>query len=208
MISLLVDTSTSYLVCSLIKDETVLSHFHENIGKDMSSSCLTVLDRLLKDQELEVADIDVIYVAIGPGSFTGIRVGLTMVKVLAKALKKKVIPISSLELIATTEVFSKYRVPLMDARRGFVYAGVYDRALNPIMEDQYISLDDLLKKVSMGECTFISYDQIPNFSIIKPSLSIIDIIKKHKEDEGVDPHSLNPRYLKLTEAEENFGSRL
>lgn len=208
MISLFIDTSTSYLVCSLIKDETVLSHFHENIGKDMSSSCLTVLDRLLKDQKMEVTDIDLIYVAVGPGSFTGIRVGLTMVKVLAKALKKKVIPVSSLELLATTEVSSKYKVPLMDARRGFVYAGVYDNVLHSVIEDQYISLDELLKKVSIEECTFISYDQISNFSIIKPSLSIIEVIKKHKNDDAVDPHMLNPRYLKLTEAEENFGNRL
>lgn len=208
MISLLIDTSTPYFVCSIIKDETILSYFHENIDKDMSSACLAVLDRLLRDNDLEVTDIDVIYAAVGPGSFTGIRVGLTMVKVLAKSLKKKVIPISSLELIATTEVSSKYRVPLIDARRGFVYAGVYDDTLHSIIEDQYVLLDDFLKKVSMEECTFISYDQIPNFSLIKPSLRIIEIVKKHKNDEGVDPHVLNPHYLKLTEAEENLANRV
>ena len=91
-------------------------------------------------------------------------------------------------------------VSLIDARRGYVFAGVYDSKLNVILEDQYIKLDILKDEIS-DNSTFVSLDEF-EFNTIKPNYDIIKIIKKHEFDDSVDPHKLVPNYLKMTEAEE------
>ena len=69
----------------------------------------------------------------GPGSFTGIRVGVSIDKVIAWGFNIPIIPVSSLELLATTNQEFKYSIPIIDARRGYVYAGVYDSENNNIL---------------------------------------------------------------------------
>ena len=87
-------------------------------------------------------DLDKIFVVTGPGSFTGIRVGLTVVKVMAWTLKIPVVPISSLEVIASGTP-SDNNVALIDARRGYVFAGEYNKRLNNIDPDRYILLSEI-----------------------------------------------------------------
>ena len=140
----------------------------------------------------------------GPGSFTGIRVGVTIAKTIAWALNIDVIPISSLELIATTKTQKKYLVPMIDARRCNVFAGVYDRNLNCIKKDKLVNLKDFIKDLN-NDYEFVSYDDIATESLKKPDIDVIRIVNKHQLDKGINPHNLNPNYLKLTEAEENRG---
>ena len=123
-----------------------------------------------------------------------------MAKTIAWALKKDIIPISSLELMATTNTSKKYIIPMIDARRSNVFSGIYDTELNCIKEDKLISLDEL-KKLN-EDYEFISYDNI-NLDVIRPNIDVLKVINKHINDRGINPHNLNPNYLKLTEAEEN-----
>ena len=201
MISLLIDTSTSNLTVSIINNEEVLYKYQETILSDMSSKLLPIIDNGLKEHNLKLENIDKILVVNGPGSFTGIRVGVTVAKTIAWALKKDIIPLSSLELIATTNTSKKYIVPMIDARRGNVFAGIYDNNLNCIKEDKLISIEEISNLNSDYE--FISYDNIKLDNVIKPNIDVLKIINKHISDEGINPHNLNPNYLKLTEAEEN-----
>ena len=199
MISLLIDTSTSNLTVSIINNQEVIYKYQETILSDMSSKLLPIIDNALKEHNLKLENIDKIFVVNGPGSFTGIRVGVTVAKTIAWALKKDIIPLSSLELIATTNTSKKHIIPMIDARRGNVFAGIYDIDLNCIKEDKLISLEKLSDLNNDYE--FISYDNIDG--CIKPNIDVLKIINKHVNDEGINPHNLNPNYLKLTEAEEN-----
>lgn len=199
MISLLIDTSTSNLAVSIIKGQEVIYKYQETILSDMSSKLLPIIDNGLKELDLKLENIDKIFVVNGPGSFTGIRVGVTVAKTIAWALKKDIIPLSSLELMATTNTSKKYIVPMIDARRNNVFVGIYDNNLNRIKEDKLISRDELSNLDEDYE--FVSYDNIAG--VIKPNIDVIKIINKHINDEGINPHNLNPNYLKLTEAEEN-----
>lgn len=199
MISLLIDTSTSNLTVSIINKQEVIYKYQETILSDMSSKLLPIIDNGLKELDLKLENIDKIFVVNGPGSFTGIRVGVTVAKTIAWALKKDIIPLSSLELIATTNTSKKYIVPMIDARRNNVFAGIYDNNLNCIKEDKLISRDELSNLNDDYE--FVSYDNITG--VIKPNIDVLKIINKHINDEGINPHNLNPNYLKLTEAEEN-----
>ena len=105
-----------------------------------------------------------------------------------------VVPISSLELIASATP-SDNNIALIDARRGYVYAGGYDKELNNTYKDRHILLENI-KEIG----TFISYD---NLTDIKPNIDVLKVVKKHEKEKGVNPHKLNPKYLKLTEAEES-----
>ena len=200
MISLLIDTSTSNLTVSIINNQEIIYKYQETILFDMSSKLLPIIDNGLKEHNLKLENIDKIFVVNGPGSFTGIRVGVTVAKTFAWALKKDIIPLSSLELIATTNTSKKYIVPMIDARRNNVFAGIYDNNLNCIKDDKLISIEEISNLNNDYE--FVSYDNIKLDSLIKPNIDILKIINKHINDVGINPHNLNPNYLKLTEAEE------
>lgn len=204
MISLFLDTAASKMIIGIYKELEELYLSIEDSDNQLSSKLLPAIKKAFSNINLSVCDIDRIYVVNGPGSFTGIRIGCTVAKTIAWALKKEIIPISKLELIATTDVEGKNKLALIDARRNFVYAGLYDKDLNVIVEDCYTSLESILTKV--GEDTVkVSPDSF-TFETMIPKYNIPLIIEKHKNDLPINPHGLNPNYLKKTEAEEKHDS--
>ena len=204
MISLLIDTCTSNVVIGLLKDTEIIDQMIEINDKDLSGKFITMVDDLLSRNRITMQEIDTIFVAVGPGSFTGIRIGVTFAKVAAWSLNKKVIPFSSLELMATTKVESQVIIPLIDARRGYVFGGIYDVNLNNLYKDSYIKLENL--ESIAAKYDDVSYISIDNFDIdvSRPDIDITKIVKNHLNDDGVNPHALNPNYLKKTEAEEKL----
>ncbi len=202
MISLLIDTCTKNVCIALFKDKTLMDKVVYSNQIDLSSNFMVLINNIFSKNSVKIEDVDKFFVAVGPGSFTGIRIGVTCAKVMAWALKKDVIPFSSLELLATVDSNNDYIVPLIDARRGYVFAGIYDNHLNCIMNDAYIKLDDLLEKIENDKST--TYVSLDNFDLetILPEYNVNKIIEKHFNDTPINPHSLNPNYLKKTEAEE------
>lgn len=194
---LLIDTSSFFINVAIIQDDNVLFNYNEKIQKDMSSKIMPIIKKGFDSVSFEISDIDKIFVVNGPGSFTGLRVGVTVAKTIAWSLKIDLIPISSLEVIASTPSDKKYRVGIIDARRGNVFAGVYDKDLNIIKNDQFISYDKLKEELTDDYEIFGLDDKN-----IKPNL--IKIIQKHITDQSINPHLLKPNYLKLTEAEEKL----
>lgn len=208
MISLLIDTSANRLIIGIYKDKKQLYFENTESNNDLSRKVLPKIKDALEQVSLTINNVDEIYVVNGPGSFTGIRVGVTIAKTLAWALNIKVYTISELKLLATTNTEKKYNVPMIDARRGFVYAGMYDNNLKEIIADQYISKDELLEKIqkdyNLDDINFISYDELANVS--EPIINIEKLFSKAKFKE-LNPHSVNPNYLKKTEAEENLNDK-
>lgn len=192
---LFIDSATATLVVAIVIDDKVSYIYNKEAGKDMSNVIMPVIDEAFEQSGLSPQEIDKIFVSTGPGSFTGIRVGLTVAKTMAWALNIPIIPISSLEVIASTPN-TKNNIALIDARRGYVFAGIYDNDLNIVEEDKHILLEDI-----NAEGTYVSYD---DFEGLKPQIDIIKVIKKHEQEIGENPHRVNPKYLKLTEAEENL----
>ena len=198
MRSLLIDTSSFFMHVAVLEDKNVLYHFKEEIKMDMASRIVPVIEEAFQNLSFKIEDIDKIFVVNGPGSFTGIRVGVTAAKMIAWALKKDIITLSSLEFLATTSVDKKYHIPAIDARRGYVYAGVYDSELNCILKDQYILYTELSSYFEEG--TIISHDNLENS--VRPKEDIVKIVEKHADDAPFNPHEGKPNYLKVTEAEE------
>lgn len=201
---LFIDTSTSYPIVSIIENNNIKAMFNKKIDTDISVSIFSILDTMFKELNITPKDIKKIFIANGPGSFTGTRIGVTIAKVYGYSLNVDLIPVSTLEVLAGG-VNKDYIVPVIDARRGFVYAGIYDKDLNKIVDDRYISLDKLKEKLEGKDYVFVSYDDIAGS--IKPKIDLIKVINKHEKDIPVNAHGLNPNYLKKTEAEEKLSDK-
>lgn len=199
---LVIDTSSSHVTVSIINNNTIVHEFKKKIDNDIASKIMSIINMELTESNIDVKEIEKIFVVNGPGSFTGVRIGVTIAKTIAWALNIKVVPISSLELMATTQSTKKFIVPLIDARRGNVYAGIYDTDLNVVTDDKLISISEIIR-YDNSEYLFVSYDEINGINTVPPDTDILKIVNKHMNDEGVIAHNLKPKYLKLTEAEEN-----
>lgn len=210
MITLFLDTSTTKFIVGIYRNFDCLFLDVDDNNNDLSSKVLPKIDYALKKCDLLLDDIDKIIVANGPGSFTGIRVGITIAKTLAWTKNIDILTISSLELLATTQSSKEYIVPLIDARRDYFYAGIYLNGKS-IMADQYISRNELLEKIkkitNLSNVYFVSYDNIDNLDIHSPELVIEKIIKKYSNKKSLNPHSVNPNYLKRVEAEEKLDDK-
>lgn len=206
---LYLDTSSSFLYCGLVEDDKLIFEIKENYEKNLSKYTLFRIQQQFEENKISPDSVEKIILVNGPGSFTGIRIAVTISKVYAWALKIPIITISSLDAMAVSSDFeTEYIVPLIDARRGYVYGAIYDKNLDTVLENKYISLDELNKILaSCGKnYTFISNDKF-DFDTDKYSPNIIKIVNKFKNKKETSPHMVNANYLKLTEAEEKNDKR-
>ena len=210
MINLFIDTCTKYLILALYKNNEIIEYFQMEADNNLSVLLSPKIDELLKKSNLEIKDVDKIYVSNGPGSFTGIRIGVTTAKTIAYGLNKEIKTVSELEVLASVDTNKKYIVPLIDARRNYVYTGMYNNNLNIEIENKYIDLDEfynfLSKNYNINDILFVSNDSF-NINTEVPKINIWKIIEKHRKDESMNPHLVNPNYLKLTEAEEKLNDK-
>ena len=201
---LYVDTSSDYLYSGIVINDTLVSECQEKLGKDLSKEALPRIISVFNKADITPKDLDKIIVVTGPGSFTGIRIGVTIAKIIAWSLNIPIVPISGLTAMAISNKQEGYSMPLIDARRGFVYGALYDNDINPIIDDIHIPLDELTKKShDYSPITVITNNEIStDYSVNSYEPDILKIVTYFKNKEGLNPHMINPIYLKKTEAEE------
>lgn len=147
MIVLALDTSTMISSCAVLDEEQVLGEYSLNQNETHSENLVPMIKEVLENLDLKVEDIDLYGVAIGPGSFTGLRIGVAIVKALAHVFDKPVVGVSTLEALAYNLPNHKIIVPMIDARRDRVYTGIYtwqDGRIKTIMEPTVLEIDKLL----------------------------------------------------------------
>lgn len=202
---LYIDTSTDYLYTGIVSDNILLAEIKQKFSHDLSKYALYEISEMLKKVNINPTEVDKIIVVNGPGSFTGIRVGMTIAKIYAYTLKKKIISISSLDAMQISISFNNLIVPVIDARRGFVYAGIYQDN-KELLKKQYIKFEDLLDKLNnyQKEYIIVSNDNLKIDNVVSYNPDILKIVNTYKDNEDINPHLVEPNYLKLTEAEENL----
>lgn len=199
MIEFFIDTSTSLSTIALLKDKKLINQKHIYSNNDLSNNLFKYIVELFDEVSIKPTQISRIYAATGPGSFTGIRIGLTVAKIYAYALNIKIVPISSLQILASS-VKDDMIISLIDARRGYVFAGGYDDSLNTFFKDTYINLNELKEKYPNAK--YVSIDNF-DFEVIKPNIDIEKVIALNNSCE-INAHDIKPNYLKITEAEVNL----
>ena len=201
MIEFFIDTSTSLSTIALLKDKKIINEKTIYSNNDLSNNLFKHIVELFDEVSIKPMQISKIYAAYGPGSFTGIRIGLTVAKTYAYALNIKIVPISSLKVIASS-INDNQVISLIDARRGYVFAGGYDNNLKAFIDDTYISLNELREKYPNAK--YVSNDNF-NFDVIKPNINVEKIVSLN-DNIGMEAHKVNPNYLKITEAEANLNN--
>ena len=199
-----IDTSSKYLYTGVVKDSKLLCEKKKCLSKDMSLYVVSEIDEMFKTVNIEPKDINKIIVVNGPGSFTGIRIGVTLAKIMAWGLSIPITTISSLEAMKESiNEENSLLVPIIDARRNACYAAIYN-GNECILEGEYLTLEKLFLflKGLQKDYVFISNDKFL-FDTIKYEPDILKIVLKYQDRKEIPAHIVNPLYLKLTEAEEN-----
>lgn len=203
MISLFLNTFSKWLHVSLVKDNKEIDTILELCGNDLSEEALYSIKQILDRNDVSIDNLDEIVCVSGPGSFTGLRIGVTIAKTMAYFKNIKLYSASSLDVMATS-VSGDIIVPMIDARRGYVYGAIYDNDYNVIMEECYIKLDELVETVKKYSANpiFVSLDNF-NFEVVsfKPNIDNFYKYGKKKEENSM---TFVPTYLKRTEAEEKL----
>lgn len=205
---LYLDTTSSYLYTAILEDNNIIAEIKEELGNNLSSYTLPRIQEMMYVKGISVDDIKKIICVNGPGSFTGIRIGLTIAKVLAWAKNIPIIPISSLEAMAlSADGNYDFIVPAIDARRNYLYASIYDiKNKNFVMHEKHVLSDTLNIALDslVGSICYITNNQInANYDVQPYEPKIDKIVNEVKDREPVNPHLIDANYLKLTEAEEN-----
>lgn len=202
---LYIDTSSSYLYAGIAEDNNLLAEVKKEFGTSLSEEALPEIVSLFTKTNLTAKDIDKIIVVNGPGSFTGIRIGITIAKVYAWSLNIPITTITSLEAMMLSSNTNKIKVPMIDARRRYVFSAIYDENNQVILKPQHIKMDDLNKELEkLSDYTIIAKDELEEYDNKEEyNPDILRIINYFKDKEAINPHGVNPDYLKLTEAEES-----
>ena len=163
MLILAFESSARPASCALLQDGALLAQYSQCSQLTHSRTLLPMAEDMLKNTELSLDDVDIFAVAHGPGSFTGVRIGVSTVKGLAWATEKPCVGVSTLEAMAWHGLAAGGLIcPVMDARRSQVYTALFEiqgETLVRLTEDRPLSLEDLAEELRQrGTPTFLVGD--------------------------------------------------
>lgn len=225
---LAIETSTMLGGIAVMEDDTLIAESRMNVKATHSGRIMAGIDAALRTAGLTIDAIDVFGIASGPGSFTGLRVGLSTVKGMSYATGKRVVSVSTLEAFAWNVPFSSHLVcPLLDARKKEVYAGVFrwsGNGFTKVIDEQTIKIDSLLDAIGesvifLGEGSLLYKDRIqallgekaffaaPQDMVPSPANVAYLCMAKARNNFFDDPVKLVPRYIRKSEAEIKSSSK-
>ena len=205
MIILFIDTSSSDVSIALIKNNVILAEIVECIPNMHSVYTVSYIDKVLKKANIDVGDVDKIMVVNGPGSFTGLRIGVTVAKVYGYLEGIDIICVSSLKMRAISSV-GRYVLSLIDAHHNNYYMGLYDGDRCEVIKEGFYGISDVLKVIDRYNPVIVSDKDIVvnGMRVRKQELDIIKIVEYYKDSERCNVHLVNPNYLKLPQALEDL----
>ncbi|MFZ5968211.1 MAG: tRNA (adenosine(37)-N6)-threonylcarbamoyltransferase complex dimerization subunit type 1 TsaB [Bacillota bacterium] len=232
MIILALDTSSIVASVALMEDEKLLGEYTINHKRTHSQKLMPMIDQLLQGCELTMQDVDLIGVAEGPGSFTGLRIGVATAKGLAHAVDIPVVGVSTLDALAFNLPYCEGLVcPILDARRSQVYTGVYKweaGMLHRILTPQTMTIEELIGELSkrpervvfLGDGIEVNREKLeaslkgrvilaPNRAKMPSAASVAELaLQKAQNKELMTYYELTPEYLRKSEAERQYEDRV
>jgi tRNA threonylcarbamoyladenosine biosynthesis protein TsaB len=219
---LAVDTSALTLSVALTEDKKPVAQTTLNTGHTHSETLLPALEKLMDFASWKVSDIDLFAVSEGPGSFTGVRIGVSFVKGLAFG-GKKCVGVSTLEALAYNLLgFKGIISPVMDARRGQFYNALFvsdGKSLTRLSEDRAISAEELEKELEKYSDTSVylcgdgyeiarkmlkneNIEDTPEALLKQNAYSVAVVaLKEYEKGNATDDSTLSPTYLRVPQAE-------
>lgn len=214
MLILGIDTSTKICTCSIFDSENgIIAETSLSVKKNHSNIVMPMIDNLFKISDLTINDIDKIAVAIGPGSFTGVRIALGIAKGLAMALNKPLIAVNELDILEAIASGNENEIiPLIDARKERVYYKYQNKYVDDYLINLISNFDKNKKYVFVGDGAInyknILKDNLGENAIILPMYnsfpraSILCELALNKEEANI--YTLEPEYISKSRAEKHF----
>jgi len=214
MLILGIDTSTKICTCSIFDSENgVIAETSLSVKKNHSNIVMPIIDNLFKISDLTINDIDKIAVAIGPGSFTGVRIALGIAKGLAMALNKPLIAVNELDILEAIASGNENEIiPLIDARKERVYYKYQNKYVDDYLINLISNFDKNKKYIFVGDGAInyknILKDNLGDNAIVLPMYnafpraSILCELALNKEEANI--YTLEPEYISKSRAEKNF----
>lgn len=228
MLILAIDSTATVASVALVKNGSTLAQYTVNAGNTHSVTLLPMIEHMLKMTDTDLADVDLFAASVGPGSFTGVRIGTATVKGLAHGRDIPCVGVSTLEALAyNLRGCNTVICPAMNARRGQVYTAIFEDThdgVKRLTEDMAISVTELESRLSdfEGEVHFtgdgyplvshLSEYNTPEFSRLQSAVSVAavaEMLYNETCDKSVfTPEALNPTYLRKPQAEREREERL
>ncbi len=217
MKNLAIDTSSSICSVAILEDDKLIDEENLNDGRTHSENLMPIIDEILKRNSLDIKDIEMISCCTGPGSFTGIRIGVATIKPIAEVLNIKIASVTSLEILARSVENKETVVSLIDARNNQVYCGIFDKNYNKAQEylaDDINNVIEVLKKYE--NITVVGNGAILHKELLINSLKNVDFwaennqsaancgkigYKKSIENNLHTADTIIPIYLRKSQAE-------
>ena len=198
MITLFIDTSNQDVSIALLKDGKIINKITKSIPNEHSKYAVSYIDEVLKKSEITPKEVQSIMVVNGPGSFTGVRIGLTIAKVYALLNDIKVTLISSLKCLAIGNNKNKYILSLINARNDNYYIGVYDNNYNDVINEHFGNIEEVNDIINKYDDILVVSNNSDNDNVkVINELDIESIYNYYKDKDKVNPHMVLPNYLKL-----------
>ncbi|PLR65577.1 MULTISPECIES: tRNA (adenosine(37)-N6)-threonylcarbamoyltransferase complex dimerization subunit type 1 TsaB [Bacillaceae] len=222
MKAIAIDTSNLTLGIALLDETKVIGEYVTNLKKNHSVRAMPAVEWLMQECDTKPEELERVIVAKGPGSYTGLRIGVSIAKTLAWTLNIPLVGVSSLEVLAAGGTFfNGFLCPLFDARRGQVYTGLYEYGENGVFmncrKDQNVLLSDWLEELKKEDkkILFLGNDVSMHHEVILETLKSQAVIASMTEHnprpamlgkigltkEPEDIHTFVPNYIRLAEAE-------
>jgi len=213
---LAIDTTHEYGSVALVGGAGTLEEVELHAPSGFAHILYPHLAKLLERHGLRLAQIDCFAAASGPGSFTGVRVGLACVKGLAEALGRPAAGISNLQVLACFGTYN-WRAVVLDARRGEIYGAVYDRAAHLVSPETVAPFDRWLAGLPEGDLEFVSPDFAPfqaalaatrfaNAPVVTAPRALAAAVgrlalARFQAGDAQDPAGLDANYVRRSDAE-------
>lgn len=224
----MIDSSSIVATAAVVSEEKLLAEIIVNHQKKHAEKLMPAIDHLLGDAGLTIAEMDAFGIVVGPGSFTGLRIGLATIKGLAQALDKPVAGVSTLEALAYNLACSKGIVcPILDAQRNQTYGALFaaegDGKIERLTEDRAMDIDELIAELRNFDDSpiYLLGDGVPRFgetltealsdvrrvpvhlNMNRASSAGVCALAKLEAGEAVDYKTIEPLYIRPSYAEEN-----
>ena len=193
MYSLILDSSTKILYVCLVKDNKTLFERYVEGNKDHAKNIVYLVNMALEENHIEACDLDEIVCGYGPGSYTGVRMAVSVCKMLSVFMKKPLYVISSLKLMASA--MNGVTLSTIDARRGNVFGCIIDTTKDTYVVEEAHTLLEELKKTPY------------EFEVSDSSFKVDPVYVLNHKVKVPEPHLLVPNYLRETEAERNLNDK-
>lgn len=214
-----IETSAKRCAVALTEDENLIKEEIIEDENTHSVKLMPLVDKLLKENNTSINDIDLFACDIGPGSFTGIRIGVSTIKAFLDVTNKKAVGVSSLEILAEGLKENGIICSLIDAKNQNVYCGIFEKkenVLKPIEEFKFDNINnivDFAKNINK-KIIFVGDGSINYKDVIKCKLENVEILEENKlnarnigniafrkKEQAVDTNNLKPMYLRKSNAE-------